>query len=183
MSVATVGSGSPTTAGQTIANLPFASGSTPNEPFGYALLTLGSTSTASGPDTLYTADSNQIVKYNLVGGSWTKEGAVTLTGADGLTANDANGIVTIYATTVSGIYALTDSSGIGGTLSGTPTQIGTAQANEDFDGIAFAPGTTIGSGTGTHAAADRSDDHPVPGRLSARLLRRDVKPDAADHRR
>jgi hypothetical protein len=152
VTIATVGSGTPTSDGQTISNLPFSS-SPPSEPYGYALLTLG---TGNGADTLYVADqtTGAVLKYGLSGGSWVPEGSVSLSGADGLAANDVDGTVTIYVTTNGGgttgsLYELTDSSGQAGTLSGTPQLIATAPSGEAFRGVAFAPGTTIGSGPGT----------------------------------
>ncbi len=70
----------------------------------------------------------------------------------GVTANDVNGLVTIYATS-SGLsnkegtlYRFNDVSGVNGTLSGVPQEIAKAPTNEAFRGVAFAPGTTIGSG-------------------------------------
>ncbi len=146
LTIAKVGTGLPTTGSQTIANLNF--NSAPAEPYGYAFLTLGSTSTSNGPDTLYVADNSAgaILKYSLVGGTWTRTGSAALTGVTGVTANDASGTVTIYATTAGGIYSLTDTSGAGGTLSGTPSMVATAAANTSLAGVAFAPGTTIGAG-------------------------------------
>jgi hypothetical protein len=151
LTIATVGSGLPTTASQTITNLPFSSA--PAEPYAYALLTLGLGST---PDTLYVADNSAsaILKYGLVDNVWVAEGSVAVPSVTGLTANDAGGTVTLYATssgansTAGTLYEITDSSGIGGTLSATPTVIATAPANEAFRGLAFAPGTIIGSGAG-----------------------------------
>ena len=74
------------------------------------------------------------------------------TGVTGVTANDVNGLVTIYATT-SGLnnkegtlYKIADASGVNGTLSGVPQEIAKAPVNEAWRGVAFAPGTTIGSG-------------------------------------
>jgi hypothetical protein len=151
VTVATVGSGLPTSAGQPITNLPFTTA--PTEPYGYALLTLG---TGSGPDTLYTADSGNVVKYGLQNGSWVPEGSVAVgAGVDGLAADDINGTATIYVTTngssgTSGsLYELSDPTGQAGTLSGSPQLIATAPAGEAFRGVAFAPGTTIGTGPGT----------------------------------
>jgi hypothetical protein len=149
INIATVGTGLPTTGGQTTTNLPFAT--TPTEPFAFSFLTLGLGST---PDTLYVADNSAgaVVKFGLVEGKWVKEGSVAVTAVTGVTANDAGGIVTIYATTggSSGeggvLDKITDASGLGGTLSGTATQIATAPANEAFRGVAFAPGTVTGSG-------------------------------------
>jgi hypothetical protein len=152
INIATVGTGLPTTGGQATTNLPFATA--PSEPYAFSLLTLG---LGSAPDTMYVADNGAgaIVKFGLVGGIWTKEGSVAVTAVTGVTANDAGGVVTIFATTSGSsgeggvLDKITDSSGVNGTLSGNVTQIATAPANESFRGVAFAPGTTIGSGGGT----------------------------------
>jgi hypothetical protein len=152
INIAKVGEGLPTTSGQATTNLPFATA--PSEPYAFSFLTLG---TGSAPDTLYVADngSGAVAKYGLLSGKWTKEGSVAVTAVTGVTANDVNGVVTIFATTSGSsgeggvLYKITDSSGLNGTLSGNATQIATAPANESFRGVAFAPGTTIGSGGGT----------------------------------
>ena len=161
ITVATVGSGLPETTKTPITNLPFAT--PPEEPYAYSLLTLGLGGT---PDTLYVADKRKggetsaIVKYGLSGGKWVEhgsveipcEGCVSEEGVTGVTANDVNGLVTIYAT-CSGVggkegtlYRVADVSGVNGTLSGVPQEIAKAPTNEAFRGVAFAPGTTIGSG-------------------------------------
>jgi hypothetical protein len=152
VTVATVGTGLPTTATQPVTNLPFAA-SAPTGPYSYSLLTLGSGST---PDTLYVADNalNAIVKYGLENGSWVQLGSAPVPSVTGLTANDNNGTVTLYATssgsagTAGTLYQLTDASGTGGTLTGTATALASTPANEAFRGVAYAPGTAIGSGGG-----------------------------------
>jgi hypothetical protein len=149
LTIATVGSGLPTAKGTTIANLPFAAA--PQEPYAYSLLTLGSGTT---PDTLYVAENTRqaIVKYGLLAGIWVEEGSVGVPYVTGVTTNDVNGVVTIYATSsgkqgYSGsISKFTDESGLGGTLSAVPVEIAQAPADEAIRGVAFAPGTTIGSG-------------------------------------
>jgi hypothetical protein len=152
LTVATVGTGLPTTATQTITNLPFSAA--PAEPYGYSLLNLSSSS-ATTPDTLYVADNSAgaVLKYGLSGGTWQPEGSVPVPAVTGLTANDINGVVSIFATSSGStgltgeLYSITDSSGAGGTLSGTANPIASAGAtNEAFRGVAFAPGTVIGSG-------------------------------------
>jgi Bacterial Ig-like domain (group 3) len=155
VTVATVGTGLPTSGTSAVTNLPF--GSAPVEPYAYSLLTLGS---GSAPDTLYVADNSvgAVVKYGLVGGSWTEEGSVPVPGVTGVTADDADGTVTVYATTsgsagTSGtLYGITDPSGLGGTLAGTASVLAAAPPNEAFRGVAFAPGTVIGSGGGSGPA-------------------------------
>ncbi len=150
LTIATVGSGLPTSGTQTIANLPFSTA--PKQPYAYAFLTLGLGST---PDTLYVADNEAgaVVKFGLSEGKWVKLGSVAITGVTGLTANDASGTVTIFAASggleakgPGSLWQITDKSGLGGTLSGSAGEIAKTPANESFRGVAFAPGTTIGSG-------------------------------------
>jgi hypothetical protein len=154
LTVATVGTGLPTTTGQTITNLLFATPA-PEEPFAYSLLTLGSGST---PDTLYVADNKLggVSKYGLEGGKWVRKGTVEIPFVTGVTANDVNGFVTIYAASAGEnsregtLYKIADESGLNGTLSGIPVEIAKAPANEAYRGVAFAPGTAIGSGGTPH---------------------------------
>lgn len=149
----------------------------PVEPYGYALLQINPDS--SGVDTLYVADAGltpaggtspgAIVKYYLdpQNGEWTEEGAVSLPNVIGLTAQDVDdsGTVDIYATTSDGgnafssttgdsisdggLWELTDASGFGEPLTGTPQEIYAAPVGTELRGVAFAPGTDIGSGGGT----------------------------------
>ena len=155
LTIAKVGAGLPTTKPQTFTNLPFEEGQEPEQPYGFSFLTLG---LGSSPDTLYVADkkaggeTSAIVKYGLSGGKWVPHGSVEIPEVSGVTANDVNGLVTIYATS-SGLstkegtlYRIADGSGVNGTLSGVPEEIGKAPVNEAWRGVAFAPGTTIGSG-------------------------------------
>ena len=156
--LAKIGSGLPATEKQPVTSLPFAV--SPEQPFAFSMLTLGLGST---PDTIYVAECvtcstkpptgvSQIGKYGLTGGQWVKDGSVEIPFVTGVTANDVNGVVTIYATssgaqsTGGTLYKLSDVSGPNGILSGVPVEIATAPANEAFRGVAFAPGTAIGSG-------------------------------------
>ncbi|MFC1409595.1 Ig-like domain repeat protein [Streptacidiphilus sp. N1-12] len=151
VTIATVGTGLPTTGPQPVTNLPFAA--PPTGPYSYSLLTLGS---GSAPDTLYVADNalGAIVKYGLIDGSWTQLGSVAVPSVTGLTANDDHGTVTVFATssgsagTSGTLYRVTDASGTGGTLAGSATVLAATPANEAFRGVAYAPGTAIGSGGG-----------------------------------
>ncbi len=170
INIAKVGKELPMTGGQTTSNLPFESA--PSEPYAFTLLTLGM---GMAPDTMYVADDGvgEVVKYGLVGEKWVKEGSVAVANVTGLTANDFDGVVTIFATTSGSsgeggvLYKITDPSGLGGTLSGTAEEIATAPANEAFRGVAFTPGTTIGSGGGTPPPAPTIT--PAEGSLAAAL--------------
>jgi hypothetical protein len=166
--IAMVGSGAPTTGGQSIVNLPGTPGS--GTPDAFVLLDLDGT---PGVDTLYVADEALgLLKYNLVAGTWAARGSAGV-GADayrGLTAIVSGQSVTLYATRKgdSGgeIASLTDASGFNGTLSGVPNKVADAGPNEAFRGIARAPAapraplptaaddgyTTLGSGVLTVGA-------------------------------
>jgi hypothetical protein len=140
----TVGSGTPTTAGQTITNLPgFA---TTTSPYGFYFTRLQAG--AGAFDTVYVADdgANAIQKWSLVSGTWTQTGAISASGVRGLTGSTSGGSVTLYATTGASaaagggtIYKVTDATGYNTTASGAAPTLITAQANTAFRGIAFAP--------------------------------------------
>jgi hypothetical protein len=142
-----VGSGLPTTAGQTIANLPGFPTST-GSPYGFYFADLDAGT--PGLDTLYVTDDGAgLQKYSLVGGTWTLNGTVG-TGADayrGLTAVASGGTVTLYAVRGGGsgaagggqLVTLVDASGYNGAFAGTPALLATAAANTSFRGVALAP--------------------------------------------
>jgi hypothetical protein len=143
----TVGSGLPTTSGQTITNLPGFANNT-GSPYGFFFADLDSGT--PGVDTLYVADDGAgITKYALTGGLWTAEGTVG-TSSDayrGLTGSVSGGSVTLFATRKGGsgatgggeLVSIVDATGPLGTFAATPTLLVTAPANEAFRGVAFAP--------------------------------------------
>lgn len=135
--VGTVGSGLPTTSGQTITNLP--GFPTTGAPYGYFLADLDSG--VAGNDTLYVADDTPgtITKFSLVGGSWTSNGSVVLSTARGLTGSVNGSNVTLFATNGTSLQSLTDTTGYNATLTVTPTSLAVAPANTAFRGVAFAP--------------------------------------------
>ncbi|MES1164157.1 MAG: hypothetical protein ABUR63_00250, partial [Verrucomicrobiota bacterium] len=137
--IGTVGSGLPTTAGQTITNLPsFPTGGSP-----YAFFLADLDAGTAGLDTLYVADDAAgLQKYSLVAGSWTLNGTVG-TAADtyrGITAVASGNTVTIFAVrAASQLVTLVDSTGYNGAFAGTPSLLATAGTNTAFRGLAFAP--------------------------------------------
>jgi hypothetical protein len=147
ITVATVGSALPTTAGQTITDLPGVSSSA--EAYQFVLLTLGA---GTGPDTLYYADNTAgaIEKYSLSGGTWVSEGSIAVANVLGLTGSVVAGKATLYATASSGsngtLYQVVDNAGAGATMSGTPTTLATAATNEAFRGVAFVPSASPNGG-------------------------------------
>ncbi|HEX4792975.1 MAG TPA: PEP-CTERM sorting domain-containing protein [Humisphaera sp.] len=142
--VGTIGTGLPTTSGQTITNLPGLPASTGN-PFAFFLADIDPST--PGLDTLYIADDGAgagILKYALVNGSWTADGTITAASVRGLTGTVNGTNVTLYGTTGGGsaagggsIYAFTDSTGFNGTIAAgsTASTIATAASNEAFRGI------------------------------------------------
>jgi hypothetical protein len=153
--VGTVGSGLPTTSGQTATSLPGVPSSLLVR-YGFVLLDLSAT--VVGLDTLYIAD-NAVAKIQKFtkgnGGSWTASGTMTVPDVAGLTARVQGTTVTLFATRswdqsgdpVGTLYGATDASGYGGALSGTVTTLATATANKAFRGVALVPSTPPAAGS------------------------------------
>jgi hypothetical protein len=139
--VGAVGTGTPTTGGQTITNLPGIPTSIAPNGFFFADVPAGSL--------LYVADDTtgggQIQKYSLVSGTWTANGSIAAATVRGITGTVSGSTVTLYATTsgaagTSGtLSAFTDTSGYNGAVSGSADSIATAASNEAFRGVALAP--------------------------------------------
>jgi DNA/RNA endonuclease G (NUC1) len=135
-----VGTGTPTSSGQTITNLPGFPATTAANGFFFADLNAG----VAGVDTLYVADdgTGQVLKYSLVGGNWVANGSVAVTAARGLTGSVSGTTVTLFGTlgsTGTTLYKLIDSTGYNATISGSPSTIALAGTNKAFRGVAFAP--------------------------------------------
>lgn len=147
LTVAKVGTGEPTTAGQTITNLP-GNPDSGGDPYAFAMFTLGG---GSAPDTLYAADATagKILKYSLSGGTWRAEGSVAVPSVTGLTGTMSGGEVVLYATgsgssgTAGTLSTVTDTAGAGASLKGSVTTLATAGSRKAFRGVAFAPGTSV----------------------------------------
>jgi uncharacterized repeat protein (TIGR01451 family) len=146
--IGTVGTGLPTTAGQTITNLP--GFPTNNSPYAFFLADLSPA--APGLDTLYLADDTTgLQKWCLVSGTWTLLGTVG-TAAEayrGLTATADGGAVTLFAvrrggSTAAGggeLVSLADASGYNAAFTGTPTLLATAAGNTALRGVTLTPKT------------------------------------------
>ena len=137
--VGSVGSGEPTTAGQSVTSLP---GVAASEPYAFFFADLDART--GGLDTLYIASDNAaaLAKYSLVSGTWTFNGTVGTNGQDyrGLTGTVSGGTVTLYATRGGDqLVSLTDASGYNGAFSGIPSVLAFASINTAFRGVAFAP--------------------------------------------
>ena len=143
--VNTVGAGTPTTSGQTTTRLTgLADGTNPSD-YGYFIADLSTS--VPGVDTLYIADDNDVVglmKWSLVGGTWTNTGAITATGAvyRSVTGTVSGSSVTLYATRKNGeLVTLADNSGYNGTISGTPTILASSAdpTKAAFRSVTMAP--------------------------------------------
>jgi hypothetical protein len=140
--VSTVGTGTPSTSGQTMTLLPGQTTGAANETFAFANLNGSAT-----PNTLYVADTTAgIEKFSLEGSSWVETGSIAGSNIEGLAVSVVNSTtVDLFATTsgsagTSGtLFGVVDSSGFEGTLSGSLTTLATAPANEAFRGVALAP--------------------------------------------
>jgi hypothetical protein len=138
--IATAGSGTPTTAGQTITNVPGSPTTGSPYQFFFADLDAG----VAGVDVLYVADDGSgsgFQKYSLVSGTWTANGNIAVSGNSlrGLTGTVSGTTVTLYGTNGSSVVSLTDASGYNATITGTVTVLGTAGTNMSFRGLALTP--------------------------------------------
>jgi hypothetical protein len=155
--VGRLGTGLPTTGGQTLtalSGLPNTIGGLTGQPWQFFLARLAS---ASGPpDTLYIADDTSgILKYSLVGTTWVARG-ISGAGTEtyrGLAGTVEGTTVTLFAVRGGGneIVRIIDTGGAGGTLTATPTSIVTlaAGSNKTFRGLAMTPQVTVTPTAGT----------------------------------
>jgi hypothetical protein len=161
LNISAIGSGAPTTGGQTATELPGLADMAGND--AYFFVDLGD---GHGFATLYVANDSlgEVLKYTLLSGTWTAEGSITALGAHGVvaTVNTGTHAVTLYVTQTTGtdgtLSTFTDSTGFGGSVAGTATTLATAAANEVFLGVALAP-VSAGDATPTPTATTT----PGPG--------------------
>jgi hypothetical protein len=144
--IAQVGTGLPTTSGQTITNLP----GTPTTGSPYGIVFADLTSTVPGVDTLYlTEDTTATVgirKYSLVGGTWTLNGTIAAAAVRGLAGSVSGGSVQLFGSTGGStatgggtLYSVVDATGYNVAPTATAASIATAGANQAFRGVALAP--------------------------------------------
>jgi hypothetical protein len=102
---------------------------------GFVLLDLDAG--VAGADTLYALSTvaNQLLKYTYNGTSWSASGSISGSLGNNITAQVVGGTVNLYVTTTTALLSLSDSSGYGGTLTGSLTSIATAGTNTGFRGI------------------------------------------------
>lgn len=143
--LSTVGTGTPTTAGQTMTNLPgFPTATTTPYQFFFADLSPG----VAGVDTVFVSDdgaSGGVLKYSLVGGSWVANGTIALSSSRGLTATISGSTVTFFVTNGTTLQTAVDSTGYNVAPTATFSLLATAGTFTAFRGLAFAPATTGGN--------------------------------------
>ncbi len=147
----TVGTGTPTTTGNTITNLPGLPTSGSDAPYQFFFVDLNSS--IVGMDVAYVAfDKGGIKKYSLVGSTWTANGSYDITnayrGVSGFVKNAA-GNVQLIASKDDGlglttIVVFTDVSGYNQTITANPTvttivQANTATTKNKFTSVVYAP--------------------------------------------
>ncbi|MDA3616769.1 T9SS type A sorting domain-containing protein [Polluticaenibacter yanchengensis] len=146
--LSSVGTGMPTTNGNTIASLPGlpVTGVTLNQVVFFDLST-----TEPGVDVLYTADETtgstggvpnaKILKYSKVNGTWVANGSIGTTNVCyGITGKLAGGKVQLVASRNSAnLIFLEDASGYNATITGDISVIATAANNTRFRGVALTP--------------------------------------------
>jgi hypothetical protein len=145
--VAQVGSGVPTTTGQTITPLP--GFPTTTGPSSYAFYFADLSTTVAGPDVVYVADDRSTVdggiqKWSLVGGTWTLNGTIggLLTAQlRGLSGSTTGTTVSLAASGAGGLFFVTDNAGynVAPSTTALPAAVAMPGANAAFRGVAFAP--------------------------------------------
>ena len=180
--VSQVGTGLPTTAGQTVTLLPGAPGNTGVSPSPYGFYFADLSTAVAGMDVVYVTDSRTssaagsgIQKWSLVGGTWVLNGTIanastsSLTGLDGSVSGTA---VSLLATSATSLYTLTDNTGynVAPAITTLPTAVATlaSGSNKAFRGVSFAPVApaavpTITSFTPTSGVANGSVTVTVTG--------------------
>ncbi|MBV9497189.1 MAG: DNA/RNA non-specific endonuclease, partial [Acidobacteria bacterium] len=146
--LASVGTGTPTTSGQTATNLPgFATATTSPHQFFFADLDTN----VAGLDTVYVTDdrapasSGGLQKWTYNGTTWTQQGTLSTglsNGLRGLTGVVSGSNVTLYAVDAAGtgrLVTATDTSGAGATINGTFSTLATASTNTTFRSVALVP--------------------------------------------
>ncbi|GAA4032866.1 hypothetical protein GCM10022409_16440 [Hymenobacter glaciei] len=180
--ISMVGTGLPTTAGQTATLLPgFPGATTGSSPYGFYFADLSSS--VPGIDVVYVADDRAtagggIQKWSLVSGTWVLNGTIasstgnTVRGLDGNTSGTTVSLVATggSSTGPTSIYILSDNTGynVAPTLTTIPAAVATllASTNKAIRGIAFAPSLpapTIVSFTPTSGLADGTVTVTVTG--------------------
>ncbi len=171
--VSTVGTGTPTTTGQTTTQLAGFPTATGPSPYGFYFADL-STSVA-GLDVVYVADDRNtaaggIQKWSLVGSTWTLNGTIASTTAllRGLTGSVSGTTVSLFGSGGGGLFAVTDNAGYNAAPSTAtlPAAIATAGTNQLFRGVAFSPvsanpvntALTITNGTFSNTAANSNSN-------------------------
>jgi hypothetical protein len=142
-----VGTGLPTTGGQTAAALPgFPATTLGPSPYSFYFADLSPA--VPGVDVVYVTDDRTtaggIQKWSLASGSWVLNGTIagtptaTIRGLNGSTTGTA---VSLAASSVGSLFFLTDNAGYNAapSLTALPTAIATAGTNTAFRGLAFAP--------------------------------------------
>ena len=143
-----MGTGLPTTSGQTFSNLVLATTADTFDSFYLADL-----NNSPGPDTMYVCDESAgILKYSLFDGTWWPEGGVGLA-TDvyrGLTGEVQNGNVTLFAVRNGGggasgggsLVSVTDTSGFGNIMNGNVADLADAAPDTAFRGVSLVPVAT-----------------------------------------
>jgi hypothetical protein len=143
--VSAVGTGTPTSTGNSFTRLPGLTDAT--NPSDYSFFLADLNPAVPGDDTMYVADDAAgVIKFSLVGGNWVVNNIIG-SGSDGyrgLTGAVVGNTVTLYATsegpTAPGLYSIVDTTGYNQNMTATPTLLVSQPANEAFRGVAFAPG-------------------------------------------
>jgi len=147
--LAVVGTGLPTTTGQTVTAFNGITNTNLVSPYQFVMFDVNAN--VPGPDVLYVVDDGAgsnatpgIFKYSLVDGTWVSNGVVDATaGYRGLTGKADGNTISLYAIKgANSLMSVVDESGYNNTFNATPTTLATAPSGTAFRGVCFAPSAT-----------------------------------------
>jgi hypothetical protein len=159
--IGAVGTGLPTTSGQSITALPGFPTTGGQRQFYFADLTAA----VAGVDTLYVTDANasRLQKYSLVAGTWTFNGeGATASGVHSVAGATSGTDVTLFTATNFTLSRWVDTGGYNGAFNATRVDIVQAADFTSFRGVSFTPLSatpgTSGDDTFTGTAGDNDYD-------------------------
>jgi hypothetical protein len=138
-----IGTGTPTTSGNVLVNLPGVSTANSIGQFFFADVNAA----VPGVDVLYIAVPTSTIgiqKFSFNGTTWVANGSLAVGTATvrGLTGTVSGTSVTLFTTSSTNLFTITDASGHNNTMTGTVTTIATAATNTQFRGVALTPTVT-----------------------------------------
>lgn len=169
-----VGTGLPTTAGQTATRVIDTTNGGANSSSPYGAVLLDRSAAIAGLDTAYLADdqgagAGGLRKYSFNGTTWTAQGRITATLRGIAGVGDAASATLWVTTTGNLVQTLTDPAAFDAPITGSLSTIVTGAANTAVRGIALAPTTADNCGAATPTITDEPGSTTISSGQTATL--------------